>query len=221
MYDKELIQKVCNLTCSKNEVVRNQTTIKYDTEHPFKKYYSFSTISGAIEKYISNEWDDKTLSHWACIYCWILSGGFGDNVIDDLNSFETFFKDFITWDLDGLAFFSAEVEDQDDMRELIVQFEHYDHIWQTRNEWKIIYAMIGPYAKENGDQYVLFVNDTKKEFMIMGSDHLENGYEDEHIHFVSQDEHIALIEQLKKDGYTMISCAEEFYYMDINEQYEE
>ena len=35
MYDKELIQRVCNLTCLKEEVVRNQTTIKYDTEHPF------------------------------------------------------------------------------------------------------------------------------------------------------------------------------------------
>jgi hypothetical protein len=49
MYDKELIQRVCNLTCLKEEVVRNQTTIKYDTEHPFKKYYSLSTIKGAIE----------------------------------------------------------------------------------------------------------------------------------------------------------------------------
>ena len=37
MYDKELIQKICDLTCSKTDVVRNQTTIKYDSNHPFKK----------------------------------------------------------------------------------------------------------------------------------------------------------------------------------------
>ena len=186
MYDKELIQRVCNLTCLKEEVVRNQTTIKYDTEHPFKKYYSFSTIKGAIEKYISNEWDDQTLAHWACIYCWILSGGFDDNLTDDLNSFETFFKDFITWDLDGLSFFSAEDEEPNDMQEIIALFEDYDHIWQTRNEWEVVYAMIGPFAKENEDQYALLVNNTKKEYMIMYSDHLKNGYEDEHFHFVSQ-----------------------------------
>ena len=218
MYDKELIQRVCNLTCLKEEVVRNQTTIKYDTKHPFKKYYSLSTIKGAIEKYISNEWDDQTLAHWACIYCWILSGGFDDNLTDDLNSFETFFKNFITWDLDGLSFFSAEDEEPNDMQESIALFEHYDHIWQTRNEWEVVYAMIGPFAKENEDQYALLVNNIKKEYMIMYSDHLENGYEDEHFHFVSQDEYVALVEQLKKDGYTVLSCSEEYYYMEINDQ---
>ena len=218
MYDKELIQRVCNLTCLKEELVRNQTTIKYDTEHPFKKYYSLSTIKGAIEKYISNEWDDQTLAHWACIYCWILSGGFGDNLTDDLNSFETFFKNFITWDLDGLSFFSAEDEEPNDMQESIALFEHYDHIWQTRNEWEVVYAMIGPFAKENEDQYALLVNNTKKEYMIMYSDHLKNGYEDERFHFVSQDEYVALVEQLKKDGYTMLSCSEKYYYMEINDQ---
>ena len=218
MYDKELIQRVCNLTCLKEEVVRNQTTIKYDTEHPFKKYYSLSTIKGAIEKYISNEWDDQTLAHWACIYCWILSGGFDDNLTDDLNSFETFFKNFITWDLDGLSFFSAEDEEPNDMQESIALFEHYDHIWQTRNEWEVVYAMIGPFAKENEDQYALLVNNTKKEYMIMHSDHLENGYEDEHFRFVSQDQYVALVEQLKKDSYTVLSCSEEYYYMEINDQ---
>ena len=218
MYDKELIQRVCNLTCLKEEVVRNQTTIKYDTEYPFRKYYSFSTIKGAIEKYISNDWYDQTLAHWACIYCWILSGGFDDNLKDDLNSFETFFKDFITWDLDGLSFFSTEDEEPNDMQQSITLFEHYDHIWQTRNEWTALYAMIGPFAEENEAQYVLLVNNTKKEYMIMYSDHLENGYEDEYFHFVSQDEYVALVEQLKKDGYTMLSCSEEYYYMEINDQ---
>ena len=80
MYDKELIQKVCELTCSKEDVVRDQTTIKYNTENPFKTYYNVSTLTGAFKKYIANEWDDQTLAHWACIYCWVLCGGFDDNV---------------------------------------------------------------------------------------------------------------------------------------------
>ena len=104
------------------------------------------------------------------------------------------------------------------MQESIALFEHYDHIWQTRNEWEVVYAMIGPFAKENEDQYALLVNNAKKECMIMYSDHLENGYEDEHFHFVSQDEYVALVEQLKKDGYTVLSCSEEYYYMEINDQ---
>mgnify|MGYP003302153781 CR=1 FL=1 len=109
-------------------------------------------------------------------------------------------------------------EEPNDMQESIALFEHYDHIWQTRNEWEVVYAMIGPFAEENEDQYALLVNNTKKEYMIMHSDHLENGYEDEHFHFVSQDEYVALVEQLKKDGYTVLSCSEEYYYMEINDQ---
>ena len=30
MHDKDLLEKICNLTCDKNDVCRNQTTIKYD-----------------------------------------------------------------------------------------------------------------------------------------------------------------------------------------------
>ena len=30
MHDKDLIEKICNLTCDKNDVYRNQTTINYD-----------------------------------------------------------------------------------------------------------------------------------------------------------------------------------------------
>ena len=215
MYDKELIRKVCDLTCSKEEVVRNQTTIQYDTEQPFRKYYSVATITGAIQKYISGEWDAQTLSHWACIYCWILCGGFAENSkTEDLDTFERFFRDVITWDLDGLSFFDKKDTDFD-IRECLVLYEDYDHIWQTRDEWKAVYAMIGPFAKENGDQYVALINDKRKEYMIIYSDHLKNGFEDERFKFVSQKQYIALINELKNAGYRILSCSEEFYYMDV------
>ena len=217
MYDKELLQKVCDLTCSKEDVLRNQATIKYDSDQPFKKYYSLSAITGALKKYIFGEWDDKTLAHWACIYCWILLGGCDyKNIKEDLNTFEAFFRDFITWDLDGLSFFSSEDTESKDIYDCIRLYESYDHIWQTRNEWKAVYAMIGPHAKENGDQYVALINDTSKEYMIIYSDHLKSGFEDEHFKFVTQEEYISLIEKLKNSGYQILSCSEEYYYMEIN-----
>lgn len=217
MYDKLLIQRVCSLTCTLEDVVREQTTIKYDNEQPFKKYYNVSSITGAIERYISGEWDDIMLAHWACIYSWILCGGFAKDKIDDLNSFERFFRNFITWDLDGLSFFSAEADDERDMEELIRLYKDYDHIWQTRDEWRCVYAMIGQYAKENGDQYVALINDTTREYMIMYSDHLENGYEDDHFRFVSKKEHLALTSRLKDEGYTLLPCSEDFYYLEAND----
>ena len=53
MYDKELIERICNLTCSKEDVWRYQSTINYDSEYPFRKYYDVNIIIGAINKYIS------------------------------------------------------------------------------------------------------------------------------------------------------------------------
>lgn len=219
MYDEKLIRKVCDLTCSKDEVVRNQTTVKYDVVHPFRKYYNIATIKGAMEKFISNEWDDITLSHWACIYCWILSGGCGDDVTEDLNTIEGFLRDVITWGLDGLSFFDSN-DDEDPikcMRNTIQLFEDYDHIWQTLNEWNAIYAMIGPYAKENEDQYVALINNISKEYMIVYSGHLKNGFEDEHFKFVSQEDFIKLIDRLKAEGYNILSCSEDHYYIELED----
>ena len=220
MYDKELTQKVCNLTCTKKDVVRDQTKIKYDNEHPFRKYYSAETMKGAIEKFLSNEWDDQMLSHWACIYCWILLGGCDyANITADLNTFERFLRDVITWDLDGLSFFDIEYFDDyiERMHNTKQFYEDFDHIWQTRDEWKAVYAMIGPNAEENGEQYVTLVNDTTKEYMLIFSDHIENGFEDEHFRFITQDAFIAYIEQLKSKNYKILSCAEEYYYTELED----
>lgn len=216
MFDKELIQKVCDLTCSKKDIVRNQTTIKYDTNQPFKKYYNGSVIIGAIKKYTSNEWDDQTLKYWACIYCWILCGGFDDNIVEELNSLEDFFKEVITWDLDGLSFLSSD-DDEQDMSNDIKIFEAYDYIWQTRKEWKAVYSMIGSSAKENNDQYVALINDTSRKYMIIHSNHLDNGFEDEYFKFVTQKDYISLIEQLKNNDYQILSCSEDFYYSEISD----
>lgn len=219
MYDKDLIQRVCNLTCSKEDVVRSQTTIAYDKLQPFRKYYNVEAIKGALEKFASDEWDDQTLAHWACIYCWILSGGFGDNVKEDLDTFEGFFRDVVTWDLDGLSFFDADCE-EDPIKYIcgiILIFENYDHIWQTREEWHAVYAMIGPNDEFNGAQWVLLINDRNKEYMILYTDCLENGYEDEFFKFLKDTEFILRVENLKSAGYTALTGDEEYYYCEIEE----
>ena len=219
MYDKELIEKVCDLTFTKDDLKRKHWS-NNETEHPFKTYYSISRIQGALEKYIHGQWDYETLEEWTSIYGWLLSADY-DEAAWDLNSFERFFKDIITLHLDG---FSDNCDDDhaeyapDDMQETLELFQRYDHIWQTRDEWRAVYAMIGPFAKHNGDQFVLLINDARKEYMIIYSDHLENGYTDEYFKFVNKNEYVALVEQLKKDGYTMLSCSEEYYCAQVSGQ---
>lgn len=217
MYNNDLIQRVCELTLTKDDVARNVSKLKYDTVHPFEKYYNLPTIKGAIEKFITNEWDDKTLSHWACMYSWILSGGFDKDITENLNSFEHFLRDVIIYDLDGISFFNAEYieEDLKSMYESIKLFENYDHIWKSRDSWRAVYAMVGQYDEYNEEQWVVLINDSKREYMIMHTDHIENGYEDERFVFVTNVKFMELIERLGREGYDMLSCAEEYYYDEI------
>ena len=224
MYDKELIERICKLTCSKEDVCRNQTTINFDSEYPFRKYYDVNIIIKAINKYISKEWDDQTLAGWCCIYNWILCGGFSNDVKEDLNPLEQYLFDDLSWGLDGLSFFDEETyfeESKDEIYEIIESYKKWDHIWQTRDSWKGIYAPIGMFDLTNGNQYVLLVNETLKEYMILFSEgHLSNNYkhQNDYLRYTSRNKFIKLEKHLKKNGYTMLGCSERFYYDDANDQ---
>ena len=218
MFDKDLTNKVCNLTCTKDDVCVNQLKIKYDYEYPFKKYYDVNIIIGAINKYLLNEWDADMLAGWACIYNWIICGGFHDDLKEDLNSFEEFLKEVISWDLDGMSFYDEAYPDKDEsLDEWIQQYRDWDHIWQTRSGWRAAYAMIGQYAEFNEDQYVVVYNDELKEYMIIHSDHLENGFEDDKFKYITEEAFIALIEQLKEEEFNILSCSEKWYYLELSD----
>lgn len=219
MYDRELIEKVCNLTCKPEEINVDQTSFKYDVDHPFEKYYKVDIIIGAINKYILKEWNDITLANWCCIYDWILCGGFDANIKENFNPFERFLVDVISWDLDGLSFFDEDVDELDEVYEWIKFYKNIDRVWQTRNGWKGVYATIGEYDKENGQQYVVIVNDSLKEYMIIFSEHLKNSYkyQNEFLKYTTKNKFIRLIEKLKDLGYSNLSCSEECYYQELND----
>lgn len=216
--DYSLIKRVCDLSCTEEDVIRPQTTIKYDNEYPFKKYYSVKTIIGAINKYLTNEWSDRMLAHWACVYCWVLCGGFDKNLKEELNSFEQFLVDVLTWDLDGLSFFDeSTIEEGRQGLECRINFyKDLDHIWKTREKWRCIYAMVGECAEFNGDQYVVLVNDATREYMIVYSDHLKNGYKDKYFKYVSEEALIESVAELEKKQYQLLSASEESFYSEIS-----
>ncbi len=219
MYDKDLIERVCNLTCSKEDVCRDQTTINYDCEYPFRKYYDVNIIIGAINKYISKEWDIQTLASWFCKYDWILCGGFSNKLKEDLNPLEQYLCDDLSWTLDGLSFCDCEnyfEEPEKEIFALIEDFKNWDHIWQTRDSWKGVYAPIDEYNIINGDQYVLLINDKLKEYMIVFSEHLSNNYkhQNEYLRYTTKNKFVKLVEKIK-DEYKIISRSEEFYYSDL------
>ena len=200
MSDMTLIEKVCNLTCTKKEVSINPETVNFDLVNPFKKYYSIATLKGGLEKYLAGEWDAQHLSYWANLYDWILIGGSRLEIEDDLTSLEEFLCDVITWNLDGLSFFQEGDKDFD-IGAALDFYDTFDHIWQTRGEWRASYAMIGKYAEINGEQYVALINDARKEYIILSSDHLENGFADEHFAFITRNAYAAMLEKLQSEFY--------------------
>ncbi len=220
MYDKELITRICNLTCSKDDISTNLESINYDTEYPFEKYYDVNIIIGAINKYLSKEWDDRTLAGWLCIYNWIICGGFSNKVKECFNPLEQFLVYEISWDLDGLSFFDEETYFEDNEKELndtIEGYKTWDYIWQTRDSWKGVYATINECNVFNGDQYILLINDKLKEYAIVFSfGFLSNNYnyQNEYLRYISKNKFVKLIEQLKKE-YKLISYSEDLYYSDL------
>ena len=221
MYDKELIEKVCNLTCSKEEVCRDQTTINYDVDHPFEKYFDVNIIIGALNKYISKEWDETTLAHWFCIYDYIICGGFSDDLKEDYNPLERFITEVISWDLDGLSFFDEEAYLDDGINTIYGWIEWYkniDHIWKTRDSWHGVYAAIGEYDSENRQQYVLLINDKLKKYMIIFSDFLRNNYKHQngYLRYTTKNKFAKLEEKLSKD-YKNLSCDEDSFKEELEE----
>lgn len=219
MYNKALIEKICNLTCTEEDVHINQTSISYDTEHPFRKYYNFNTIESAIRKYLNHEWSDYLLSGWACLYSWILSGGFDDSVIEDFNDIEFMIVSTILEDLDGISFFdNSLVEDEDDPVDLnrwIEEFRSLDTVLQSIDSWTPYTSKIGPYTDYNDDRFTLLVNDTNKEYIIIY--HFFGESDDYTLNTIDEKEHLNKVIALKEAGYTLLPHSEDYYFELIND----
>ncbi len=220
MFDKELIKKICDVTCLEDEVRRNQTTIKYDTQYPFKKYFSLDSIVKAIGMYTSNKWNDITLASWFCIYNWIICGGFSDDLKEDLTPLEELLKEVISWDLDGLSFFDVSMpEGNIDFRDDIQLFKDFLHILNTINDWRCYYACVGLECKWNNENYIVLINDKTKEYMIISSSFLEIEYSDDIFHHLKDKEFVQLTKELKSKKYKSLSHSEYWYNQVIKEEY--
>ena len=79
MHNADLFNKICNGTCSAEELedfVAELTKQECDYDKPFQKYYSGDAILSVIEKYESKEIDGKFFANWMRAYAWILTAGF-------------------------------------------------------------------------------------------------------------------------------------------------
>ncbi|MCM1260758.1 MAG: hypothetical protein NC182_06475 [Prevotella sp.] len=177
MVDKELIEKICNVTATSDEINISTTSLHYDKEKPFEKYYEVKMIKKAIDKYLNKEVTDCYLASWANLYNWIINGGFSKRTMKRLykeNIIQQIIKSEIFNYLDALSFFSEDDLEEDDQEEYDFHtYEMLDQILQTIEEWRGMYTPIES-AYGNCNQYILFINEKRGQYFTMYSGYLDN-----------------------------------------------
>lgn len=168
MFDKELFDKICNVTCTFDELKNFTVKIseqQFDLDNAFEKYYSLDRILLAIEKYQKQEIDDKFLACWANAYNWIIRAGFESSPFfaKGVTIKEILIEEISDW-LDSLSFFEEEAECFI-ISEYIEVFSSLNTIYQNLDEWCFDYAQIYEFDEEYGDVTILFVNEQEKKYL--------------------------------------------------------
>lgn len=169
MFDKNLFEKICKVTCTLDELEAFNREInkkEFDLENPFAKYYNLNSILHCINLQIKGFVTDKFLAYWANAFNWIIMGGFKTKYNDDTEksiSLETLLIWEISDWLDSLSFFDGDTEflNLDDYKNT---FTSLNSIYKNPDKWTIYYAFTNE-EYDNGEPVnsivVLLINEKK------------------------------------------------------------
>ena len=176
MFDKEMFEKICHVTCSWDELKRFNSKIdekEFDVNNCFEKYYSLDPILKCIDLYKNKRITDKHLAYWCNAYNWIIMGGF-EGKANDENEKTVDVATILIWDisdwLDSLSFFDAQYFD---LNKYIGNFRVLDSIYKNLKKWEAFYSFSADTYDDGesvNDIYVLFVNKTKNVYYALVSD---------------------------------------------------
>lgn len=95
MYDEKMIERICNVECTEDEISNYYFKKKKATFCPkggFDKYYDLNKILLAIEKFQSQQVDEFYMSAWADVYHRIIEDGARWNCCGDDVTLEIYLK---------------------------------------------------------------------------------------------------------------------------------
>lgn len=178
MFDRILFEKICNVTCTWDELKRFNSKIDekdFDIDDCFKKYYSINSILKCIELYNDKRISDKYFSYWCNAYNWIIMGGFKGKANDE-NVKNVDLETILIWDisdwLDSLSFFDEEYDDFD-LGAYVDNLRVLDSIYNSPEQWDAFYSFgtdtYDSYASIN-DIIVLLINKIKNVYYTFVSD---------------------------------------------------
>lgn len=176
MFNKELFEKICDVSCDWSELekfVINIDKKEFDLNNAFEKYYNVERIICAIEKYRSKKINAKFLAYWSTAYDWIINSGFKIENNDKSVSLKEFLIFEISDWLDSLSFFD-DSDDWYDLEEYKNTFKVLDFILQDIDDCEAIYAVEAEDDEDNDyythDVTVLIKNVKEKYFIKLYTD---------------------------------------------------
>ena len=179
MYNKDLFERICNVSCSWDELKEFVTVInekEFDLDNPFEKYYNVDRLISAIEKYQAKEIDAIFLACWMNAYNWIITGGFK---IEDKDK-SIGLKKFLVWQIvdwiDSLSFFNVDV-DQYDLEEYKNIYKVLDSVLQDSDQCSAVFAQHGC----DDDEVVVLISNDSARYFIKVYGYLD--YSDDEIDF--------------------------------------
>ena len=178
MFDKVTFEKICNVTCTLDELKCFCSGIakkEFDVENCFEKYYSLDAILKCIQLYKSKHVSAEYLAYWANAYDWIIMGGFQLQANDEEKRTISLAK-IITWNvcdwLDSLSFFDGD-EDFLSIEYYAKNFRVLDSVYKNDEKWKVFYTFdtdICDCEEYENDINILLVNDAKNVYYKLYSD---------------------------------------------------
>lgn len=205
MYNKKLLEKICNVTCSCEELEVFKTKFdkkEFDLHNPFQKYYALDKILFAIKRYESKEISDKFLAYWMCMYNWLIMGYFEPVTKDNAVTF----KKWLEWEicdwLDSLSFFD-DSDDWYNLEDYKNSFAVLDKIYRNSNDWDRVFAHTDERGDNDNDIVVLAYHKKNKEFVKIYSE-LDYCRLDVKFQRIELDELEKQMEELKEKGYQQL-----------------
>ena len=89
MFDEKLYQKICNVTCSEEELIAISEKVRkheFDLKLTFDQHYSLQSIETAINKYLDGTINEHYLAYWMNAYNWLICFG-GDSNTNTLKKY--------------------------------------------------------------------------------------------------------------------------------------
>lgn len=218
MYDQSLYQKVCNMTCSEQELTTLSSQLSvtdFDLDHPFEKYYSLSTIEKVINQYLDGKITDHYLAHWMNTYNWMISAAAQDETNDAKYTLQEYIQYEISDTLDALSFFDEtdfENIDADTPKsyqspkayliDCLERFKYYDSIYQNLNNFEIYYQIISEKGQDDILEF-LCLNHSNKTYLFLDIDIYSKGDQIAATRLTAT-ELDTKVQDLKKSGYQLI-----------------